>query len=201
MRMKQRKKQPQQTRQTILEAAGAEFSLHGYAGSGLGSIVTRADLTKGALFHHFTDKRAMAVAWISDLLGPQMEARWMSPLESIGSLDALRAFCRARCMELAPDDATSALVSLTAETAASDSMLGEALEKIFEQWREAIATLLERGKSEGWIHRSIQPAAEAAFVVSAFAGFSVTTCAHPGEGIRRTCASALEGYLETLRAQ
>jgi TetR/AcrR family transcriptional repressor of nem operon len=199
--MKQRKKQPQLTRRTILESAGAEFSLHGYAGTGLGAVVTRAELTKGALFHHFSDKRAMAVAWINDLLGPQMEARWMTPLESIGSLEALKVFCRARCMELAPDDATSALVSLTAETAASDSMLGGALEQIFEQWRGAIAALLERGKSEGWIHRSIQPAAEAAFVVSAFAGFTVTTRAHPDEGIRRVCASALEGYLETLRAE
>jgi len=199
--MKQRKKQPQQTRRAILEAAGAEFSLHGYAGGGLGSIVSRADLTKGALFHHFTDKRAMAVAWIEDLLTPEIGERWISPLESISSLDALRSFCRARCMELAPGDAVSALVSLTAETAAADPLMAAALEKIFSQWREALAALLERGKSQGWIHRSIQPAAEAAFVVSAFAGFSVTTRAHPDEGIRRTCATALEGYLETLRAQ
>lgn len=199
--MKQRKKQPQLTRRTLLEAAGAEFSLHGYAGGGLGSIVTRADLTKGALFHHFSDKRALAVAWIEDLLTPEIGERWISPLESISSLDALRSFCRARCMELAPGDAISALVSLTAETAAADDVMAAALEEIFTRWREALAALLERGKAQGWIHRTIQPATEAAFVVSAFAGFSVTTRAHPDEGIRRTCASALEGYLETLRAQ
>lgn len=199
--MKQRKKQPQLTRQTILEAAGAEFSQHGYAGTGLGAIVARAELTKGALFHHFPDKRTMAVAWIGDQLSPAMEARWIAPLELIGSLDALRAFCRARCLELMPGDMTSALVSLTAETAAADSVMGSALEHIFGLWRDAVASLLERGKSEGWIHRSIQPAAEAAFVVSAFAGFSVTTRANPDENIRRTCATALEGYLETLRAQ
>ena len=190
--MKQRKKQPQQTRRTILKAAGVEFSRHGYAGSGLGAIVDRAELTKGALFHHFADKRAMAVAWIENLLAPEIEERWITPLESIGSLDALRAFCRARCMELAAEDAASALVSLTAETAAADSTLGEALDKIFEHWRGAFVALLERGKAEGWIHRSIQPSAEAAFLVSAFAGFSVTTRAHPGEGVRRTCAGALE---------
>ncbi|MDP3851568.1 MAG: TetR/AcrR family transcriptional regulator [Luteolibacter sp.] len=199
--MKQRKKQPQITRQAILEAAGAEFSIHGYAGSGLGSIVTRAELTKGALFHHFPDKRAMAAAWIEDHLSPALAAHWITPLELIGSLDALRAFCRTRCMELTPGDATSALVSLTAETAASDDVLGTALEHIFTHWRAALADLLERGKADGWIHRSIQPASEAAFVVSAFAGFSVTTRAHPEENALRTCATALEAYLETLRAQ
>ena len=199
--MKQRKKQPQLTRRTILEAAGAEFSLHGYAGSGLKSIVTRAELTKGALFHHFPDKRAMAVAWIEDLLAPDIEARWVEPLESIGSLDALQTFCRARCVELASDDATSVLVSMTAETAAADAVLAAALDQIFALWRESLAGMLDRGKTEGWIHRSIQPATEAAFVVSAYAGFTVTTRAHPEESVRRTCASALEGYLETLRPQ
>ncbi len=199
--MRQRKKQPERTRRVILEAAGAEFSKHGYSGSGLGAIVTRAEMTKGALFHHFTDKRALALGWIDELLATEIVECWIAPLQDIGSLDALRAFCRARCLELAPGDAISALVSLSAETAAADETLGTAFERIFTHWREAVAALLERGKVEGWIHRSIQPAAEAVFMVSVFAGFSITTGTRPDEGIRRTCASALEGYLETLRAQ
>jgi len=199
--MKQRKKQPERTRRVILEATGAEFSKHGYSGSGLGAIVTRSELTKGALFHHFTDKRALALGWIEEILAPEIKERWIAPLQDIGSLDALRAFCRARCLELAPGDAISSLCALTAETAAADETLGAAFEKIFTHWREAVAALLERGKAEGWIHRSIQPATEAAFVVSSFAGFSITTGTRPDEGIRRTCASALEGYLETLRAE
>lgn len=199
--MKQRKKQPERTRRVIMKSAGAEFSKHGYSGSGLGVIVTRSELTKGALFHHFSDKRALALGWIEELLAPEIEERWIAPLEGIASIDALRAFSRTRCLELAPCDALSALVALTAETTASDETLGAAFERIFTHWRDAVTALLERGKSEGWIHRSIQPAAEAAFVVSAFAGFSITTCTRPDEGIRRTCASALEGYLETLRAQ
>jgi TetR/AcrR family transcriptional repressor of nem operon len=199
--MRQRKKQPERTRRVILEAAGAEFSKHGYSGSGLGAIVTRAEMTKGALFHHFTDKRALALGWIDELLSAEIGERWIAPLQDIGSLDALRTFCRARCLELVPGDATSALVALSAETAAADETLGAAFERIFSHWREAVAALLERGKAEGWIHRSILPAAEAVFVVSVFAGFSITTGMRPDEGIRRTCASALEGYLETLRAQ
>jgi AcrR family transcriptional regulator len=199
--MRQRKKQPERTRRVILEAAGAEFAKHGYAGSGLGAIVTSSELTKGALFHHFTDKRALALGWIEELLAPEIDERWIAPMDGIASLDTLRSFCRTRCLELAPGDALSALVSLTAETAAADETLGAAFERIFTHWREAVAALLERGKDEGWIHRSIQPAAEASFVVSAFAGFSITTGTRQDEGMRRTCAGALEGYLETLRAQ
>lgn len=199
--MKQRKKQPVQTRQAILQAAGDQFALHGYSGTGLGPIVSQAELTKGALFHHFPDKRTLACAWIAENLSVAMVAQWVTPLDAIRSLDALRAFSRARCLELLPGDASSTLVSLTAETAAADPVMAAALEGVFALWRGAIASLLERGKSEGWIHHSIQPAMEAGFLVSAFAGFTVTTKCSPDEPTRRACATALEGYLETLRAQ
>lgn len=199
--MKPRRKQPERTRRAVLEAAGAEFARHGYSATGLGAIVSRADLTKGALFHHFADKRAMALAWIGDLLAPEVAARWVEPLGRIGSLEDLKAHCRGRCMELDPEDATSALVAMTAETAAADQVLGTALERVFAEWRGAFAGLLERGKADGWIHRSIQPAAEAMFLVSAFAGFHVTLRAAADDAARRACSTAIEAYLETLRAQ
>jgi TetR/AcrR family transcriptional regulator, transcriptional repressor for nem operon len=199
--VKQRKKQPVQTRAAILKAAGAEFSLNGYAGSGLISIVQRAGLTKGALFHHFPDKRALAAAWITEELSAAMQDLWIKPLADINSLDSLRALCRARCLDLRPGDATSTLVAMAAETAAVDKVLAAAQESVFSAWRTAIAGLIENGKSASWIHRSIQPATEAAFFVSLFAGFTVTSKCSPDEAARRNCAAALEAYLETLRAQ
>jgi len=199
--MKPRRKQPEKTRRAILDAAGAEFSRHGYAGSGLGAIVERAELTKGALFHHFSDKRAMAVAWIDDVLAADIEQRWIEPLVEMSSLDGLRTFLRARCLEMRPGDAAPALVALTAETAHADDALAAALKRVFARWRAALAGLLERGKSEGWIHRSIQPSSEAAFLVSAIAGFTVTIRAGEEENLRRSGADALMGYLDTLRAQ
>ena len=201
MWMKQSKKQPEKSRQAILEAAGAEFCRHGYSGSGLGSIVMGSGLTKGALFHHFPDKRTLASAWIGEHLAGAIRTVWIEPLEAVGSLDGLRALYRACCMALQPGDASSALVSLAAETAAGDVVLGAALKMVFADWLAAIAAVLERGKADGWIHRSIQPAVEASFLVSAFSGFTVTTKCSPDESTRRTCATAVEAYLETLRAQ
>lgn len=199
--MKQRKKQPQQTREAILAAAGREFGLHGYAGSGLGAIVSRAGLTKGALFHHFPNKQTLAVAWVKEPLTADIKDAWITPLADLTSLDAFRSLCRSRCLALQAGDSISVLVALTAEIAVSDPLLGESLEAVFASWRSGIAALLERGKSEGWIHRSIQPPVEAAFLVSVFCGFSVTTRSAPDGSTLRACASALDAYLETLRPQ
>ncbi len=199
--MSERKKQPVQTRKAILDAADHEFSRHGFAGSGLNGILSLAGLTKGALFHHFPDKRALAKGWIEERLGPGIRELWVTPLEGLQSLDAFRKFSQVRFNELRPDDPVSALTTISSELAADDDMLGGALEGVFNAWREAIAALLERGKSAGWVHPSIRPANEAALIVAAFAGFSVTAKSTRDPEVRRLAFAALEGYLETLRAQ
>jgi AcrR family transcriptional regulator len=52
------------TRQKILNAAIELFSEVGYAAAGLGDIIDRAGMTKGALYHHFDSKEALATAVI-----------------------------------------------------------------------------------------------------------------------------------------
>lgn len=52
------------TRQKILDAAIDLFGEVGYAAAGLGEIIERAGMTKGALYHHFDSKEALATAII-----------------------------------------------------------------------------------------------------------------------------------------
>ena len=199
--MPTRRKQPAQTRLAILGAAAAEFASNGYASSGIGAIVARGGITKGALFHHFPDKRALALAWINETLEPDIHETWVAPLETITSLDTLRNFCRARCLDLTPGDTTASLVSLSSGEAASEPILASAVASSFSSWRAALVDLLERGKSSGWIHPSIQPTAEATFLISAFCGFSTMSHCFKDENTLRNCATSVLAYLDTLRPQ
>jgi AcrR family transcriptional regulator len=52
------------TRQKIIDAAIDLFGEVGYAAAGLGEIIDRAGMTKGALYHHFDSKVALATAII-----------------------------------------------------------------------------------------------------------------------------------------
>jgi AcrR family transcriptional regulator len=52
------------TRQKILVAATDVFSEVGYAAAGLGEVIERVGMTKGALYHHFDSKEALATAII-----------------------------------------------------------------------------------------------------------------------------------------
>ena len=54
------------TRKKIVNAAVDLFAEVGYQATGLGDIIERAELTKGALYYHFDSKEALATAIIED---------------------------------------------------------------------------------------------------------------------------------------
>ena len=47
------------TRRALVEAAREMFAAHGYTVTSLDTIVARAEVTKGALYHHFSSKVAL----------------------------------------------------------------------------------------------------------------------------------------------
>ena len=69
------------TRDALIKAALELFTKRGYAGVGTEEIVARAKVTRGALYHHFDDKRALfravferVEAGLMERIGSTMEA-------------------------------------------------------------------------------------------------------------------------------
>src|SRR6187431_2348052 len=57
--MTARERNPERSRERILDAAFEEFAAHGYAGARVEAIATRAGLNKQLISHHFGGKRAL----------------------------------------------------------------------------------------------------------------------------------------------
>jgi AcrR family transcriptional regulator len=57
------------TRRALLTAARALFAKQGYQATGIEAVVQAARLTRGALYHHFEDKRALLDALVVELQG------------------------------------------------------------------------------------------------------------------------------------
>ena len=56
--MRRTKEDAELTRQTVLDAAVAEFSRNGYSATRLQDIAKRAAVTRGAVYHHFSAGKA-----------------------------------------------------------------------------------------------------------------------------------------------
>ncbi len=72
-------------RARILEAALELFSANGYHGTSMKQLAAAAGVSKGLLFHHFTDKAQLLAALIDDLhrqLAPEVPPSGQSPREA-----------------------------------------------------------------------------------------------------------------------
>src|SRR2546423_15591513 len=97
MNVKSRKaEQAEATQAAVIGAARALFAARGYADVPTGEIVQRAGVTRGALYHHFRDKRDLFRAVVEQLEQETVEKiasaafsesdPWLAPQTALGAL-------------------------------------------------------------------------------------------------------------------
>jgi len=60
--MRRTKEDANETLRTLIDVAKKHFAEHGYANAALESIAAEADVTRGALYHHFRNKHGLFLA-------------------------------------------------------------------------------------------------------------------------------------------
>ncbi len=200
--MTNRVRQPTVTRNAILDAALTEFASCGFQGGGLNHLVAAAGITKGAFFHHFPDKISLLSALLEARFRPAVTSVWIAPMADSSDPLATIEACLRNAARSKPNLAADAglITSLTSEMIALDCPPRDAFAHLLDDWRESIASAFSRGKSTGKIHPSINPQAEAAFLLACLAGLSLTAKSSlTNSGVPAMAWRAFEGYTSTLR--
>lgn len=133
----------EQTRATLLATARKVFSECGYADTSMDDLTAQAGLTRGALYHHFGDKRGLLAA-VVEQIDAEMDARLRAI--SNNAADPWEGF-RERCqayLEMALEPEIQRLVLRDAR-----SVLGgaspEAQRHCIESMQRLIEDLIEQG--------------------------------------------------------
>ena len=195
---------PEATRNRIVQAAFAEFYRQGFQGGSLARIVEGAGVTKGALFHHFTGKEALGYTVVDEVIGPLLEQRWLAPLT--GPLDPIGAMQQA-FRQFIRQDVDSGhfalgcpLNNLAQEMSPLDPNFRARIDSLYLRWREGIANALVRGIGQGTVRVDVSPQPAAAFIVAAQMGIWGTGKFSQDGALMIRAGEAICDYLETLRA-
>jgi AcrR family transcriptional regulator len=86
--------QASDARSRVLDAAVDLFAEHGYDGTSVSQVITRAGVAKGGFYHHFASKEALLYEVYGDLIGRQLAgmdailARGLPPADTLRALIA-----------------------------------------------------------------------------------------------------------------
>src|ERR1700722_13144479 len=72
---------PERTRERVLQAAFRQVYRSGFQSAGLDAILAEAGVTKGALYYHFGSKEALGYAIVEEIIGPDNRGQWLGPLQ------------------------------------------------------------------------------------------------------------------------
>ena len=196
-------KAPDLTRQKLLEAAFAEIHQNGFQAASLSQILADTGLTKGALYHHFPDKKALGLAVVEEVIRPSMVAMMFTPLlETKRPLASLQALLQSKA---AINEPTMVMLgcplnNLMQEMSPVDETFRVRLNALFRDWVDVVAAALKRGQKAGEVRPDVAADETAFFIVSALEGCIGMSKNTQSVAAFRGCLTQLSHYLETLKA-
>jgi TetR/AcrR family transcriptional regulator, transcriptional repressor for nem operon len=198
---KRRFRDPERTRERLLQAAFREVHRSGFQGTGIDTILAATNVTKGALYYHFDGKEALGYAIVEEIIANLVRDRWLRPMLSNGQpIDILIGIVRRTPVRPQDVRAGCPLLNLAQEMSALDEQFRKRLERIFLAWQEGVATLLRKGQSQRTVRRDLNADEAASFLIAMVEGYvSLAKNAQDAKvwevGIRN-----IVGWLKSLRA-
>lgn len=197
-----RPRDPQRTRERLLQAAFKEVYNSGFQGTDLDTILDSAGVTKGALYHHFENKESLGYAIVDEVITGITLEKWVRPLaktddpittliEIVESASSEPQYLRGGCP----------LNNLAQEMSPLDEGFRKRLAKVFADWHGAIANALKEGQKRGMVKRDVDADDLATFIIATYEGYLSISKNSQDPRMLQSGKRSIARYLETLRAE
>jgi len=193
---------PERTREHLLQAAFRQVYRYGFQSAGIDTILAATNVTKGALYYHFESKEALGYAIIEEIVAKLTRDRWMLPLQRSKDKDPVDTLIGiVRAIPHRPRDVKGGcpLVNLAQEMSQLDEQFRKRLERIFDAWQEGIAMTLRRGQSQGTVRRDLVPEETASFLIAMVEGYEVLAKNAQDAKVWNVGIRNIVGWLRSLR--
>src|SRR5487761_1210172 len=163
---------PERTREHLLQAAFREVYRSGFQSAGLDAILAAAGVTKGALYHHFGSKEALGYAIVDEIIAPDTRGQWLRPLQNCQDpIDALIGAVQGLSVQPEAVRGGCPLMNLAQEMSPLDAGFRHRLATIFRTWQDGVAAALQDGQNHGNVRRDLEPNDAAGLLIAMVEGY------------------------------
>jgi len=195
-----RLRDPERTREHLLQAASREIYRSGFQSASLDTILASAGVTKGALYYYFKSKEALGYAVVEEIIAPDVRGKWVRPFQSVKDpIDALIGAVQRIPIRPADVRGGCQLNNLAQEMSPLDAGFRKRLATIFDAWRDAVASVLREGQTQGSVRRDVQPADAAASLIAMVEGYGSLAKNAQDPKVMKAGIRNIVGWLRSLR--
>ena len=191
---------PERTRRRLLDAGFREVYERGYQSADLDAVLERAGVTKGALYYHFENKKALGHAVIEEVIAAMTREKWLLPLQSGNPINALIHIVRSTGTEAADMRGGCPFNNLAQEMSSLDEGFRKRLAKVLNEWHRSMTNAFRRGQGEGTVSKDIEPEEEATFVIAMYEGYISLAKNSLDPRLLKSGKKRMISHLEALRA-
>ena len=196
-----RRRDPERTRERLLQAAFREVYRWGFQTVDLDTILASTGVTKGALYYHFESKEALGYAIVEEVIAANLRDMWLRPLQrGEDPIDALIGILRSTSVRPEILRSGCPLNNLAIEMSALDEGFRKRLAMVFHEWQEGIAATLREGQIHGRVRSDAEPDETAGFLIAMVEGY--VSLAKNAQDVKVSKAGKrnMIGWLKSLRA-
>lgn len=197
--MKQQEKS-ETTRQLLIDTAYNLFYTNGLQKTSIDTITSKVNLSRGAFYHHFKNKKDLILAVIKSKVHNRIYDAMIAPLYREG--DPVLILCDTFSKRL--DSFSRKEKELGCPLNKFITELGESKQYNFvlmntiNEWKKAIEDILIKAKEEQRINSNINVSSTALFLISAYEGMKTIRKIDDNDNKFNECIESLLKYVRSL---
>ncbi len=185
-----------------LQVKGLElFYQNGYYNTSIDDILKSLSLSKGAFYYHFQSKEDFFISIIQSLIVRKVYSTLIEPIENKENPFVVIDKCFENALETAEHnemDFGFVLGNFLTEFNGRNTTISKYLMDIYKVWEVNLVSILQKGKTDGYVNRHIDSEGVATYIISSYLGIRTLMVQGNCKNIKYKYLQQLRKYLNSL---
>ena len=179
-----------------MQVTGLElFYKNGYYNTSIDDILKSLSLSKGAFYYHFQSKEDFFVSIVQHLIVRKVYSMLIEPIEGKENPFLVIEKCFENALETAEHnemDYGFILSNFISEFNRRNTVISNYLMDIYKVWEVNLISILQKGKSDGYVDRHVDSEGVATYLISSYMGVRTLM-------VQGNCRNLRYKYMQQLR--